>query len=127
MKKLIVKFSRRPAVFRLYALSGSGNEIARRIVNRVQFEDPHYNRLLERHITEVVRCLRAADEKVTTTSLIRCMCRYELQDVSYDIPPTGDRTTDPGVWIRTYVSDLSPGASEFLLRTRVRLRAILGE
>lgn len=107
-------------------LLASGEEIASRIVSQLTFVDLRYRHMAERHVIEVIRALRAVNMQVSRANLIRYTHLEELQDLSYDLPQTGNPATDPGVWLRTYLADLPERAGLLFTRMQDSLLVVLG-
>jgi hypothetical protein len=100
-------------------LAGEENEIASQIITPLHFTKPGDRGFLERHITQIVRALRAGNRQVSASNVIAHLCPEALLELSYDL----DR--DAGVALRSYLADLPDGIAPLFTKTADTLLASL--
>jgi hypothetical protein len=92
--------------------AGSDEEIASQIVTPLCFDRPVYRGVLERHIVQIARALRATDQSVNLANVLGRLCPEALLDLSYDL------NGEAAVQLRSYLADLPDGMGRLFTRAR---------
>lgn len=111
---------RRLLSFKGVTSKDSITEIFGRAASQVQFTESYYQRLFERHVTQVKMALEAGGKQVSQANLVRYMHPEDLLDLSYDLPHA------KGVQLRTYLSDLPERIWPLFIAAQDRLQVTLG-